>query len=88
VSGPFLELVPLRPAERVILGPVPCQGCGASVAFTLPDPPLSFLGTWRRASARYSPARPPSGDPEYAVGTMAHRCTGAPRATREEMAAE
>jgi hypothetical protein len=65
----FPELIPLRPAERAILGPVPCQGCGADVAFTLPDPPLSFIGSWRSARARNNLG-------QLIVATFAHDCPG------------
>ncbi len=66
------ELVPVRPADRVILGPAPCQACSGPVAFTLPDPPLSFLGSWRHVG-RSGPSGGPYGE-RLAVGTMAHRC--------------
>jgi hypothetical protein len=69
-GGSFPELVPLRPGERAILGPVPCRGCGAPLAFTLPDPPLSFLGSWRSARARNNLG-------QLVVATFAHDCPGA-----------
>jgi hypothetical protein len=74
VSGP--GRAPLREGERAILGPVPCQGCGAPVAFTLPDPPLSFLGSWRSARARNNLG-------QVVVATFAHECEGRPIKLRD-----